>query len=88
MLSKYIICLWIAHLQNISKMRDVILVVGSSGQIGTELVIELRRIYGSSNVIASDIRIPSDSFMASGPFEELDILDKNRLYEIVKKSPL
>ncbi len=66
-------------------MKDVILVVGSSGQIGTELVMELRKIYGDKNVIASDIRFPSQNTMESGPFEELDILNQTRLHEIVKK---
>ena len=74
------------YLRQIShKMKDVILVVGSSGQIGSELVMELREIYGDNNVIASDIRLPSARIMGTGPFEELDILDKNRLHEIVKK---
>ena len=66
-------------------MKDVILVIGSSGQIGTELVLELRNIYGNSNVIASDIRLSSDKIMQSGPFEELDVLNKSHLLEIVKK---
>jgi len=66
-------------------MKDVVLVIGSSGQIGTELVMELRKIYGNNNVIASDIRLSSEKVMQSGPFEELDILNENRLREIVKK---
>ena len=66
-------------------MKDVVLVVGSSGQIGTELVIELRKIYGNSNVIASDIRPSSEKIIESGPFEELDILNEKRLREIIKK---
>ena len=65
-------------------MKDVVLVIGSSGQIGTELVMELRKIYGNNNVIASDIRLSSEKVMQSGPFEELDILNENRLREIVK----
>ena len=67
-------------------MKDTILVIGASGQIGTELVCTLRRTYGNSNVIASDIR-PSDTveIMHSGPFEVLDIMDKNLLFDIVKK---
>ena len=66
-------------------MKDVILVVGSSGQIGTDLVIELRKIHGSVNVIASDIKKSCEEVMDSGPFEILDILDEKKLYEIVKK---
>ena len=66
-------------------MKDVVLVIGSSGQIGTELVMELRKIYGNNNVIASDIRLSSEKVMQSGPFEELDILNESRLREIVKK---
>lgn len=60
-----------------------ILVIGSSGQIGTELVEELRKIYGTNNVIASDIKEPQTN--NDGPFETLNILDKVQLLEIVKK---
>ena len=44
-------------------MSERILIIGSSGQIGTELVIELRRMYGNENVIASDIRFSSDQII-------------------------
>lgn len=64
-------------------MSGKILVVGSSGQIGTELVEELRAIYGNENIIASDIREPQ--MEQSGPFETLDILDKERLLQVVNK---
>ena len=37
-------------------MKERILVIGSSGQIGEELVLKLRRLYGDSNVIASEIK--------------------------------
>ena len=67
-------------------MKDTILVIGSSGQIGTELVMDLRSIYGDSQVIASDIRASSSKEMLeSGPFEILDVMDEKRLYEIIKK---
>ena len=66
-------------------MKERILIIGSSGQIGTELVIELRNIYGNDNVIASDIRLSSIEVMESGPFEKLDIMDEKLLRNIVKK---
>ena len=66
-------------------MKDRILIIGSSGQIGTSLVMNLRKIYGNDNVIAADIRPSSNEVMDSGPFEELDILNEQLLREIVKK---
>jgi len=61
---------------------DKILIVGSQGQIGLELTQELRAIYGNDNVIASDVKAPEQS---NGPFEALDIMDKNKLAEVFKK---
>ncbi len=59
------------------------LVIGSSGQIGTELVLELRRRFGDDNVVASDIR---ESKNEDGLlFEKLDIMDNDALTAIVKK---
>ena len=67
-------------------MKDTILVIGSSGQIGTELVSTLRHAYGNSNVIASDIRpLNLDDNLQLGPFEVLDIMNKELLFEIGKK---
>ena len=66
-------------------MSDKILVIGSSGQIGTELVMELRKMYGEQNVIASDIRNSSTQVMQSGPFETLDVMDEKLLRKVVKK---
>jgi nucleoside-diphosphate-sugar epimerase len=66
-------------------MKERILIIGSSGQIGAELVMELRKMYGNDNVIASDIRPSSEDVMQSGPFETLDILDEKLLRTIVKK---
>ena len=67
-------------------MKDTILVIGSSGQIGTELVMDLRSLFGNNQVIASDIR-PSSSkeLLESGPFEIIDVMNQNRLFEVVKK---
>ena len=65
--------------------KDTILVVGASGQIGTELVIQLRSIYGNFSVVASDLKSASKEVMESGPFENLDIMDESRLHEVIKK---
>jgi nucleoside-diphosphate-sugar epimerase len=64
---------------------EKILVIGSSGQIGTELMMKLREIFGNENVIASDLNPGSEELMQSGPFETLDALDGKKLAEIVKK---
>ncbi|MBC7411589.1 MAG: NAD-dependent epimerase/dehydratase family protein [Bacteroidia bacterium] len=63
-------------------MSERVLVIGSNGQIGTELVAALRLQYGQSNVIASDLKLP---LVANEPFATLDALDKTALYNLVKK---
>jgi len=63
-----------------------ILVTGALGQIGSELTLRLREIYGDSNVVASDVREGFTSDLSeSGPCEILDITDKNKLGELVEK---
>ena len=62
-----------------------ILVVGASGQIGTELVVALRNQFGNDNVIASDIKSEVKPALKSGPYEMLDIMNKNQLSEVVNK---
>lgn len=62
--------------------KEKILLIGSSGQIGTELTEKLQEIYGIENVIASDIKQPH-SF--NGIFEEADVLDERRMFEIISK---
>lgn len=64
-------------------MSEKILVIGSSGQLGTELVQNLRNIYGINNVIASDIKITEQA--KEGLFEIVDVLNAPALLEIVKK---
>ena len=61
------------------------MITGALGQIGTELVGKCREIYGTDNVLATDIREPeADSPVKDGPFEILDVTDKDRMFEIVK----
>jgi nucleoside-diphosphate-sugar epimerase len=63
-------------------MATKVLVIGACGQIGTELTMRLREIYGGEQVIASDIREGSDEIMASGPFETLDAMDKSQIEDV------
>jgi nucleoside-diphosphate-sugar epimerase len=61
------------------------MITGALGQIGTELVIKCRTLYGNDNVLATDIREPDvDSAIAQGPFEILDVTDKNHMTQIVE----
>jgi len=63
-----------------------IFVIGAGGQIGSELTLLLRNLYGNDNVGASDIRnLPKGKLRDSGPFEIVDCLDINRISEVVKK---
>jgi nucleoside-diphosphate-sugar epimerase len=62
-----------------------ILVVGASGQIGTELVVALRDQFGNDNVVASDIKSEVKPALKDGPYEQLDIMDKEQLEKVVKK---
>ncbi|HOZ29501.1 MAG TPA: NAD-dependent epimerase/dehydratase family protein [Bacteroidales bacterium] len=63
-----------------------ILVIGSSGQIGSELILTLRKIYGNNNVIGTGRKtVPSKEVMESGPFEFFDAVNKNDLYNACKK---
>jgi nucleoside-diphosphate-sugar epimerase len=62
-----------------------ILVIGCSGQIGSELVLELRKKYGNNNVFATDIKNPPKEILNAGPFQILDVLDyKNLLHFVIR----
>lgn len=66
-------------------MPTKILIIGASGQIGTELSLKLREIHGSDAVIASDIREGSEELMASGPFEIANAMDYEQIAGLVEK---
>ena len=66
-------------------MNSKILIIGASGQIGTELVLKLREIYGNENVVASDIRKGNYEVMESGPFEFLDITNTSDIIKVIEK---
>lgn len=63
-----------------------ILVTGALGQIGTELVLKLRDIYGQDQVISTDIRQDTTHMLVqSGPFETLDVTVAQDVFDIVKR---
>ena len=65
-------------------MNPKILIIGACGQIGTELTRKLRKIYGTENVIASDIRKLNVDVVNSGPFEVINALDFNQIEHLVE----
>jgi len=61
-------------------VREKILVIGASGQIGVELTQALRKIYGNSNVVASDLREENELLKGTGPYVSLDVMNKEMLH--------
>src|SRR3978361_246291 len=61
-------------------VKDKILVIGASGQIGVELTLALRKIYGNSNVVASDLREQNPLLEGTGPYVSLDVMNKEMLH--------
>jgi nucleoside-diphosphate-sugar epimerase len=61
-------------------IKDKILVIGACGQIGVELTLELRRIYGGANVVASDLREENPLLKGTGPYVSLDVMNKEMLH--------
>ena len=70
-------------INNIPPMEKI-LIIGASGQLGTELTMKLRVLKGEENVIASDLRQPS-GIVKDGPWEVLDILDAQAFNHVVRK---
>lgn len=66
-------------------MAPRVLVTGSSGQIGSELVPYLRSLYGNDNVVGGDLRTSRDPLLRAGPFEILDVSDASALTRVVKE---
>jgi len=65
---------------------DTVLVIGACGQLGAELTLALRSMYGGANVVAADITAPKQlDLKESGPFEKVDVLDVQNLSSLVSK---
>src|SRR5580700_8767139 len=65
--------------------KEKVLVIGASGQIGVELTLALRKIYGNANVVASDLREQNDLLKGSGPYVSLDEMNKEMLHVQVSR---
>lgn len=65
-------------------MKETIIILGSNGQIGTELAIALRTKFGVENVITSDIREPK-SIGEGEIFETINVLDKEGIKNLFEK---
>jgi nucleoside-diphosphate-sugar epimerase len=69
------------HLQQKKFMqKQRILVIGACGQIGVELTLALRKIYGNNNVIASDLREENELLHGTGPYVSMDVMNKEMLH--------
>lgn len=60
--------------------KEKILVIGASGQIGVELTLALRKIYGNAQVVASDLREENSLLKGTGPYVSLDVMNKEMLH--------
>jgi nucleoside-diphosphate-sugar epimerase len=60
--------------------KEKVLVIGASGQIGVELTLALRKIYGNANVVASDLREENDLLKGTGPYVSMDVMNKEMLH--------
>ncbi len=64
-------------------MNPKILIIGASGQIGSELTAALREIHGKNAVLASDIKEGSKELMDSGPFIKIDATHKEEIAKCI-----
>ena len=64
-----------------------ILVIGATGQIGSELTMKLRGIYGNDHVVCGYIpsAAPKGELLESGPAEIVDVTNGAQIAEVVKK---
>ena len=61
-----------------------ILVIGAGGQIGTELVLELRKRHGVNHVIAADVKAECTDALKDGPYVKMDVLDKEMVQSYIR----
>lgn len=59
------------------------LIIGACGQIGTELVLTLRKLKGNESIIASDIKDTCPEKLSNGPYKVLNILDRDEVRDYI-----
>ncbi|MCF2137675.1 MAG: NAD-dependent epimerase/dehydratase family protein [Candidatus Thorarchaeota archaeon] len=64
-------------------MTKRILVTGSYGQIGTELIVTMRKKYGGDNVVATGRKKPPAILKKDGPYYQLDVLNTGQLHQLL-----
>lgn len=62
-----------------------ILITGALGQIGSELTVQLRELYGTENVLSTDIKTDDCEVTTEGPFQILDVMDSKTMIEVARK---
>lgn len=69
----------------VAEMNNI-MVIGATGQIGSELTPALREIYGNESVVATYLSSENpDDELARGPLEKLNILNKERVGDLIEK---
>ena len=65
--------------------KEKILIIGAGGQIGVELALALRKLYGTDSVVATDIKEAHPLLKDSGPYEILNVMDSKGTFDLVKR---
>ncbi|HXS36956.1 MAG TPA: NAD-dependent epimerase/dehydratase family protein [Flavipsychrobacter sp.] len=68
--------------------QEKILIIGACGQIGVELTLALRKVYGNDNVVATDIREEHPLLKGTGPYTVLNAMDATATHDLVKKESI
>ena len=67
--------------------KEKILVIGASGQIGVELTLALRKLYGENQVVAADLREQNPLLQGTGPYVSMDVMNKEMLHvQIIRQN--
>ena len=69
-------------------MKEKILVIGACGQSGVELTAALRTKFGKENVVAIDVKDEHPLLSGTGPFVNLDAMDKSAIASLIKKESI